>query len=50
MDMDLPSHGRGRWFEPSIAHSKTCWLGIKRVGRTGGGSHCGVLDPGVCSG
>jgi hypothetical protein len=20
--MDLPSHGRGRWFEPSIAHSQ----------------------------
>jgi hypothetical protein len=20
--IDLPSHGRGRWFEPSIAHSE----------------------------
>src|ERR671921_1023247 len=30
----LPSHGRGRWFEPSIAHSrKSCFAGITQNSR-----------------
>jgi len=28
--MDLPSHGRGRWFDPSIAHSSLCFLSYYR--------------------
>jgi hypothetical protein len=27
--MDLPSHGRGRWFEPTIAHFKTLRFAAK---------------------
>ncbi len=33
---DLPLHGRGRWFDPSIAHSKNlsiCRQNIKDKGR-----------------
>jgi hypothetical protein len=27
---ELNSHGRGRWFDPSIAHSKIPYLQVKR--------------------
>src|SRR5215212_11900380 len=31
----LPSHGRGRWFDPSIAHSeKYCFAGITQNSRS----------------
>ena len=38
----LPSHGRGRWFEPSIAHSKGSANGRKEVasGFRIGGFYC----------